>query len=231
MTFGGRGRSNILPSNVESVAGDHDFYIVNFTPSVRLHVYVKPDKGQDMISYYRGKSPAFLIIRYFIDVATRYLTAYLFPGKAHVLLKDAIFQPLGPIHHATELLTLRKNARPNGVEMIYTNGGPDHNINFLNVQIARLAYFILSRFDTLIVGRTTPTQSWTNPGDRVMSVLNLEMHNYTLGRELMDEDFERHMPRCSIMSSVRKLAEKVDTLSPEHQQQQQQQQQHHQQHQ
>jgi len=33
--------------------------------------------------------------------------------------------------------------------MIYTDGGPDHNISFLNVKIAWLAYF-LSRFDTLI---------------------------------------------------------------------------------
>jgi hypothetical protein len=130
-------------------------------------------------------------------------------------LKDAIFQPSGLIRHATELLNLRKNARPNGVEIIYNDGGPNHNITFLNVQIARLAYFILSRCDTLIVGRTTPTKSWTNPGERVMSVLNLAMQNCALGRELMDEDFEKHMTRCISMSLVRKLAEKLDTLSPE----------------
>jgi hypothetical protein len=65
VSFGGRGRSNILLSNVESVAGDHDFHIVNFTPSVCLHVDIKPEEGQDMISYYKGKSPVFLIIRYF----------------------------------------------------------------------------------------------------------------------------------------------------------------------
>ncbi len=55
MSFGGRGRSSILPSNVESVAGDHDFHVVNFTPSVCLHVDIKPDEGEDMISYYRGQ--------------------------------------------------------------------------------------------------------------------------------------------------------------------------------
>ena len=69
----------------------------------------------------------------------------VFPGKAHVWLKDAIFQPSGPIRHATELLILRKNARPNGVEMNFTDGGSDHNIIFLNVQIDWLAYFILSK--------------------------------------------------------------------------------------
>ena len=114
------------------------------------------------------------------------------------------------MRHATELLSLRKNVRPNGVEMIYTDGGPDHNISFLNVQIGWLAYFILSRCDTLIVGRTAPTQSWTNPGERVMSVLNMAMQNCALGRELMDDDFEKHMKRCNSMSSVRKLAAKLD---------------------
>jgi len=54
-----------------------------------------------------------------------------------------------------------------------------------------------------------------------MSVLNLAMQNCALGRKLMDEDFEKHMTRYMNMSSVRKLAEKLNTLSPEQQQQQQ----------
>jgi hypothetical protein len=56
-------------------------------------------------------------------------------------LKDSIFEPSNPVRHATELLSLRKNARPNGVEMIYTDGGRDYNISFFNVNIAWLAYF------------------------------------------------------------------------------------------
>ena len=79
--------------------------------------------------------------------------------KAHVWLKDSIFEPSNPIRHAIKLLSSRKNEMPNGAEMIYTDGGLDHNISFLNFNIAWLAYFLLSRCDTLIVGRTTPTQS------------------------------------------------------------------------
>ena len=128
-------------------------------------------------------------------------------------LKDYIFQPPGPIRHVTELLSLCNIAKPNGLQMIYTDGGPDHNISFLNVSIAWLAYFILSRCDKLIVGRTAPTQSWTNPGERVMSVLILAMQNCALGRKLMDEDFEKNMSRCGSMTFVRKLAEKLDSPS------------------
>ena len=125
------------------------------------------------------------------------------------------------MRHATELLNLRKNARPNGVEMIYPDGGHDHDISFLNVHIGWLAYFILSRCDTLIVGRTLPTQSWTIPGERVMSVLNMAMQNCALGRELMDDDFEKHMKRCNSMSSIRKLVAKLDLEQHRKEQQQQ----------
>jgi hypothetical protein len=142
-------------------------------------------------------------------------------------LKDSIFQPSGPIRHGAELLSLRRKARHNGVEMIYIDGGLDHNIDFLNVQIVWLAYFFMSHCDMLIVERTAPTQSWTSPGGWVMSVLNMAMQNCALGRELMDENFEKYMTRCNIMSSVRKLAAKQDV----EQQQQQQQQQHSQKHQ
>ena len=55
VSFGARGRSSILPSNVECVAGDHDFHDVNITLSVCLQVDIKPNEGQEMISYYRGK--------------------------------------------------------------------------------------------------------------------------------------------------------------------------------
>ena len=56
MSFGGRGRSSILPFNLETVAGDHDFHVVNFTPGVCLHVDIKPNEGEDMILYYRGRT-------------------------------------------------------------------------------------------------------------------------------------------------------------------------------
>jgi hypothetical protein len=52
--FGGRGRRSIMPTDVTSIAGDHDFKIVSLTPSVTLRVEVKPDEEEDGTSYYRG---------------------------------------------------------------------------------------------------------------------------------------------------------------------------------
>ena len=55
VSFGGRGRCNVLPTDVKAIAGDHDFKIVNLTPSVTLRVDVQPDEGEDCTSYYRGE--------------------------------------------------------------------------------------------------------------------------------------------------------------------------------
>jgi len=60
VSFGGRGRCNILPKDVKAIAGDHDFKIVNLTLSVTLRVDVKPDEGEDCTTYYRrGRATTF----------------------------------------------------------------------------------------------------------------------------------------------------------------------------
>jgi hypothetical protein len=59
VSFGGRGRCNILPTDVKSIAGDHDFKAVSLyslTSIVTLRVDIKPDEGEDGTSYYRGKT-------------------------------------------------------------------------------------------------------------------------------------------------------------------------------
>ncbi len=124
-------------------------------------------------------------------------------------LKDAIFQASSPIRHAAELLNMNTNLnRKHGAfVMAFTDGGPDHNISFFNVMISWLGYFILGKCDLLIVARTSPTQSWTNPAEPLMSVLNLALSNCALSRELMSEEFEKKMKKCGGMASVRALAE------------------------
>ena len=101
--------------------------------------------------------------------------------------------PSSPIRHATELLAMNKklNKKPDAFALAFTDGGPDHNISFMNVMISWLAYFILSGCDSLVVGRTAPTQSWTNPAERVMFVLNLAISTCALARTMMGGEFEK----------------------------------------
>ena len=130
-------------------------------------------------------------------------------------LKDAIFQGSSPVRHAVELLAMnsRKGNIPDAFVLAFTDGGPDHNISFLNVIISWLGYFILGRCDFLVVARTAPTQSWTNPAERVMSVLNLALSNCALSRETMSEEFEKKMKKCGSMSGVRKVAGDAEASS------------------
>ncbi len=123
-------------------------------------------------------------------------------------IKDSIFQPSSPIRHAAELLAVNKRlgTMPDACTLAFTDGGPDQNISFLNVMVSWLAYFIVSGCDSLVVGRTAPTQSWTNPAERVMMVLNLAVSNCALSRDNMGDEFEKKMKKCNRMASVRKMA-------------------------
>ena len=61
--FSGRGRRSIVPTNVKTIVGDHDFKIDSLTPSVTLRVDVKHDEEEDGgTSYYRGVLPMLLMV-------------------------------------------------------------------------------------------------------------------------------------------------------------------------
>ena len=117
-------------------------------------------------------------------------------------LKDAIFQGSSLVRHDVELLAImnsRKGNIPDSFVLAFADGGPDHNISFLNVITSWLGYFILGRYNFLVVARTTPTQSWTNPAERVMYVLNLALSDCALSRESMSEEVEKKMKKCGRM--------------------------------
>ena len=58
---------------------------------------------------------------------------------------------------------------------VYTNGGPDHQVNFLSVQLSCIALFLTHDLDYLVAVRTPPYNSWKNPAEHVMSELNLAL--------------------------------------------------------
>ena len=128
----------------------------------------------------------------------------------NVTLKVSTFQASTPTRHVAELLAMNiisKGRKPDAFVLAFTDGGPDHNISFLNVMISWLGYFILGKCDFRVVARTAPTQSWTYPAVRLMSVLNLALSNCALSRQLMSDEFENTLKKCSNMKSVRKLAD------------------------
>ena len=92
---------------------------------------------------------------------------------------------------------------------MYTDGGPDHNLTFLSVQLALIALFIHFDLDMLQAVRTAPYRSWKNPCERVNCILNLGLQAVGLMRMNMEGCFERMITGCN---SIRQAVEKSPLL-------------------
>jgi len=113
-------------------------------------------------------------------------------GIVHVFLKDSIFEASCPTRHTTKLGRLMKELYPSAVAVImYTDGGPDHNCKHMSVRLGLLALFLELDLDTMVLMRTAPTQSWGNPVERVMPVLNLGLQGVALAKKEMAEMYEK----------------------------------------
>ena len=126
-------------------------------------------------------------------------------GNVHVGIKDAVLEASSPIRHCTELykvMSLQGNTHP--ILLLYTDGGPDHNITFFSVQLALIALFLHLDLDMLEAMRTAPYHSWKNPCERVNCILNIGLQAVGLMRAKMSDDMEDILRKCSSMEEIRK---------------------------
>ena len=78
------------------------------------------------------------------------------------------------LHHAAEFSKVilsekcSDNTAMKSVLLVISDNGPDHRL--------------------CMVHQTCPYQSWTNPAERVMSILSLALQNVSLERKAMDEE-------------------------------------------
>ena len=136
-----------------------------------------------------------------------------YQGKVYVGLKDPIFQPSNPIRHNSELYNLLvNNEQQNPFLLIYTDGGPDHRVNYLRVQLFLIALFVTLDLDLLVAVRTPPGNSWKNPVERIMSILNLGLQCIGLMRAEMNEECEEIMKYCNSMEDIRNKAKEESQL-------------------
>ena len=70
----------------------------------------------------------------------------------------------------TELANLQilRNKEIPPILLMKTDGGPDHNVTFVSVQMALSALFLHHDLDMLVAVRTAPGHSYRNPAERVM---------------------------------------------------------------
>ena len=191
-----RGRRVLVANEERLVVGDHDFTTCSIIPSVILLVSI-PEAISE--SWYEGQ---------------------VFVG-----LKDASFEPSSPVRHMTELfrvLEVNSLAHNLPIVFIYTDGGPDHRLTFISVQISLICLFLKMDLDYLCAARTAPYHSWRNPVERIMSIVNLGLQSVGVARQQMGDEVEAELKKCSSLADLRKLAERNpqivsavrDSLSP-----------------
>jgi hypothetical protein len=99
------------------------------------------------------------------------------------------------------------------VLVIQTDGGPDRNNQFVAVQLAYLALAVKLGCKLLILKRTAPGQSYVNPVERVMSVVNLSLYGLALERGLCREETEDLIKGCNSMKTRRKAIWRADAAN------------------
>ena len=84
-------------------------------------------------------------------------------------LKDAAFEHSTPLRHASEIYNILQSVSFNKtVLFIYSDGGCDHRLTFISVQLSLIRLFLKLDLNYLCAGHTAPYHSWWNPVERVM---------------------------------------------------------------
>lgn len=160
-------------------AGDHDFTKFGIIPSVAFMVHIPEE-----------------------------IDGSWYDGDVYVGLKNTIFEPSSPLRHAVELhsvITSLPSSERKHVLFLYTDGGPDHRVTYISVQMSLICLFLTLDLDYLCAVRTAPYHSWRNPAERVMSVLNLGLQCVALARREMSEEYEREAAKCNTLENYGSL--------------------------
>eukprot|EP00732_Lithocolla_globosa_P001401 Lithocolla_globosa_v1_NODE_689_length_3433_cov_2.908526.p2 type:complete len:337 gc:universal NODE_689_length_3433_cov_2.908526:2139-1129(-) len=154
--------------NQKIVALDHDFHKVSCTPSVTL----------------------------LVDPPTT-VTGSWYRGQAIVSLKNTITQPSTRLRHAVELVkNLRSHYAGLGIPVppageLLSDKGPDHNVTFPSVQLSLILIFLALDLDFLGALTTCPYQSFSEPAEHVMCVINLAWQHVSTAHTQMEPQFEK----------------------------------------
>ena len=163
---------------------DHDFTKLSFIPSVFFKAAISDD-----------------------------ISGSWYSGKVHISLKEGTFEPSSPIRHASELISLiETDVQSKPILFLYTDGGPDHRLTFIAVQLSLISLFLQLDLDYLCAVRTAPYHSWRNPVERIMSVIKLGLQCVGLARNGMDDDSEQLLGKAGNMKEIRAAAAKHPTL-------------------
>ena len=131
-----------------------------------------------------------------------------YQGKIFIGFKDATFEASSPIRHATELYSsLLGRIGSKSMLYLYTDGGLDHHrLTYASVQLALIALFHNLNLDILVAGRTAPHNSWRNPVERMMSIVNLGLQCVGIMRTKGSDEFEQAIKNANNLHQFQESA-------------------------
>ena len=173
-----RGRQVIVPTQARLQACDHDFTKFGIVPSVTLIVDI-PDE----------------------------ISGSWYHGEVKIMFKDTAFESSSPIRHSTELCNILITHSPEKpILFIYTDGGPDHRVTYTSVKLSLICLFKKMDLDYLCAMRTAPYQSYRNPVERIMAIVNLGLQAIAIARREMPREMEEEAERCNSLKALRAVA-------------------------
>ena len=183
-----RGKRVLVSRDSSFEVGDHDFTLFSMIPSVCFIIDI-PETIES--SWYRG--------------------------QVLVGLKEAAIEPSSPSRHCTEVndILLARNLETKPILFLYSDGGPDHRLTYLSVQLSLIALFLQRDLDFLCACRTAPYHSWCNPVERIMSILNLGFQTVGLMRNQVDEASEAKIATCNNLKQLRQVAQSQPAFTEE----------------
>lgn len=155
LSTGVRGRMTLTPVTTTLVAEDRDVYHKgSFTPSVYFKCFI-PSSPKE--SFCRG--------------------------TVKVVLNDTIYQTSNLFWHAASMCRIYKQSiNQTTVLLKFSDGGTDQRNTLESVKCSMVAIFLKLNLDLLVAARCSLGQSWINPVERIMSILNLGLQNCALQR-------------------------------------------------
>ena len=145
------------------------------------------------------------------------VTESWYSDKVFVGLKEGVFEPSSPHQHMTELSEVLEGEHmlaEKSLLFIYSDGGPDHRLTYLSVQLSLISIFLKLNLDYLCAARTAPCHSWRKPAERMMSIVNLGLQCVGMMRGQMFPEDEAAIAHCNSMSQIRLASGKRPDLIP-----------------
>ena len=191
--------SSIMPVGTSLLACDHDYVVEKVVASVLHWMNVGESENESM--YSGGENGH---------------------GRTQVPLHDATLEKSTGFKHMAHLFqAINERSKQNCVEcegdddnwtdyipyvvMNETDGGPDHNIQFLSNKLACVAFFLMTPIDRLLMIRGCPGLSRRNVVERAMSLLNIGLSGLALNIERINlpRIFIKMLEKCNSMKKVR----------------------------